>query len=136
MKININQIPWGGLELEQDIAPLVLELETDMIKFHGPVKIKAGIFRVTNVVTVDLLIDALIYSVCSRCLNDVEINLKKKTKLSYQITANEQTIDIGPDIREEIILEYPIKPLCKPECKGICPKCGRNRNEGECGCNK
>jgi uncharacterized protein len=43
-------------------------------------------------------------------------------------------IDLNPDIREEIILVYPIKPLCSIDCKGLCPKCGKNLNEGKCNC--
>ena len=45
-----------------------------------------------------------------------------------------RTIDLDQDIREEIILDYPIKPLCNPDCKGLCPKCGKNLNEGGCNC--
>ena len=45
-----------------------------------------------------------------------------------------RTIDLDQDIKEEIILDYPIKPLCNPDCKGLCPKCGKNLNEGGCSC--
>ena len=36
----------------------------------------------------------------------------------------------------DIILNYPQKYLCKDDCKGLCPECGKNLNEGDCGCNK
>lgn len=35
---------------------------------------------------------------------------------------------------EEFVLALPVKPLCKPECKGLCSMCGKNLNEGSCSC--
>ena len=61
--------------------------------------------------------------------------LEKKIKLNYQL-AGEIMLDITDDIRGEIILEYPLRLLCKQDCKGLCPRCGKNLNEGDCGCKK
>ena len=46
----------------------------------------------------------------------------------------EGTIDLKEDVREAIILAFPLKPLCRPECRGLCPHCGRNLNEEKCEC--
>ena len=43
-------------------------------------------------------------------------------------------VDLQPIIREEGILAVPIQTLCSPECKGLCPQCGQNLNEGMCEC--
>ena len=43
-------------------------------------------------------------------------------------------IDLGEVMREQFFLALPMKPLCRPECKGLCPICGANRNRQECGC--
>lgn len=43
-------------------------------------------------------------------------------------------IDLQPIIREEGILAVPIQALCSPDCKGLCPVCGQNLNEGTCTC--
>ena len=71
---------------------------------------------------------------CSRCLADFKIDYKKDIDLNYPVNNLEPTIDLDPDIREEIILDYPLKPLCRPNCKGLCLKCGKNLNEGGCTC--
>lgn len=42
--------------------------------------------------------------------------------------------DLGGLLWEEFVLAVPVKPLCRPDCKGICPVCGKNRNEDECAC--
>jgi uncharacterized protein len=42
-------------------------------------------------------------------------------------------IDLQPLMREYALLEIPINPLCRPDCKGLCTECGENRNEVDCG---
>jgi uncharacterized protein len=42
-------------------------------------------------------------------------------------------IDLQPLMREYALLEIPINPLCRPDCKGLCIECGENRNEVDCG---
>lgn len=43
-------------------------------------------------------------------------------------------IDLLPDIRDALILAIPMKHLCRPDCKGLCPACGKNWNREECAC--
>jgi uncharacterized protein len=42
-------------------------------------------------------------------------------------------IDLEPLVRETVLLELPIAPLCREDCAGLCPECGADRNEGDCG---
>ena len=134
MKIDINKIPAEGLILKEEAASLALDLETDIVKFPGPIDIKAQIIRITNAVTVDLTINASMHMNCSRCLEDFKVDFEKKLRLNYTANKLEPIIDLGPDIRQEIILDYPVRPLCSPDCKGLCPGCGENLNEGGCSC--
>ena len=46
----------------------------------------------------------------------------------------DDAIDINEIIRNQIILAVPFNPLCKEDCKGLCPQCGMNRNHGTCEC--
>ncbi|RME68679.1 MAG: DUF177 domain-containing protein, partial [Nitrospirae bacterium] len=43
-------------------------------------------------------------------------------------------LDITSIVQEQILLNLPMKPLCMPECKGLCPRCGMNLNTGTCDC--
>jgi DUF177 domain-containing protein len=43
-------------------------------------------------------------------------------------------IDLAPMVREEVLLAIPDAPLCRPDCAGLCPTCGADRNAGPCGC--
>jgi uncharacterized protein len=51
---------------------------------------------------------------------------------SYRIVDDE--LDLWPMIHDVLVLELPLAPLCDPDCKGLCPGCGKDLNEGECGC--
>ncbi len=134
MKIDIRQITSEELTLSEQFTPGVLDLETDIIKFRSPIKAKAQVTKISNAVTIFLNLEALMLSNCSRCLNEIEIGFKKSATLNYPANNSEPIIDLDPDIREEIILDYPIKPLCSQDCLGLCPKCGKNLNEGGCTC--
>ncbi|MCK4353455.1 DUF177 domain-containing protein [candidate division WOR-3 bacterium] len=91
---------------------------------------------------------------CSRCLTEFtkelveqldalflpdDINKKiKKDELSYEDIQTSfytgEEIDILPLILDTILLSIPMKPLCCENCKGLCPMCGKNLNEGPCEC--
>jgi len=150
MKININKIPLEGLTLEEEVNPSKLDLDTDIVKFREPIKITAQVLRITNALTVDLTLNFSLYMDCSCCLNGFKAEFKKNLQLNYLVSNSEssidtstslechgersRTIDLNPDIRDEIILDYPMRPLCSPVCKGLCVKCGQNLNEGKCNC--
>lgn len=134
MKINVYSILPEGSHFSERISAGELDLETDLIKIEGPVRIDAELTRITNAVTVQLSIAATLLLVCSRCLKEVEKALDKEITLSIPIEKGVTAIDLSDDIREEIILDYPVKFLCKDDCKGLCPKCGKDLNEGPCNC--
>ncbi len=46
----------------------------------------------------------------------------------------DERIDLSQMAREQILLALPMKPLCKGDCRGLCPQCGANRNVQRCGC--
>jgi len=134
VKIFINQVPPGGLLLEEEIKPAELDLETELIKYRSGLKVKAFVSRAINAIIVELDIQALLSAPCSRCLTEFRWQFNKNTRLSYTFDSSTSFIDLNPDIREEVMLDYPIKPLCGPDCKGLCVICGKNKNEGGCNC--
>src|SRR5918912_1593773 len=52
---------------------------------------------------------------------------------AFVIDAN-HTLDLGEAIRQHVLMAAPLQPLCRPDCCGLCPECGHNRNEGPCAC--
>ena len=134
MKIDVNQIPVEGLLLEEYLSPKDLELEAGDVNFPSPVRVRAQVSRITNAVSVKLEVQARLRFSCSRCLQGSEIVFDKKFGLNCPVLKSDRFIDLNPEIREEMIVDYPIKPLCREDCKGLCPKCGKNLNEGGCTC--
>lgn len=134
MKIDVYKIPPEGCAIEEALTGANLDLAADMCALRGLLHAKAFVYKITNTVTVDLTLLAKMECLCSRCLSNFDIDLKKNFKTSYPVSKNDVTIDLSQDIREEIMLDFPLKPLCRPDCKGICVKCGGNLNEGRCSC--
>jgi len=52
------------------------------------------------------------------------------------IAHDEDSIDITKFVHDALLLSIPLKPVCSEDCKGLCPVCGNNLNESECGCNR
>jgi uncharacterized protein len=51
-------------------------------------------------------------------------------------TYSARQVDLRPAVREQILLQIPSSPLCGEDCLGLCPRCGKDLNEGECGCDR
>ena len=91
---------------------------------------------------------------CARCVEPVEIPLEAEFDLIFRpvgadsdapersITAQETEIGyylkdslaLEDVLREQVLLALPVRTLCKPDCKGLCPRCGINRNSQTCSC--
>ena len=124
MKIEISKIPLEGLALTEELSPKALDLDTEIVRLSSPVSAKADLWRITNAITASLKLSAKMRTQCSRCLEEFEIDFSKEFTLNFSTDGMGNLLDLDPDIREEIMLDYPIKPLCRPDCKGICVHCG------------
>lgn len=91
---------------------------------------------------------------CSRCLADtdcpINIDFQEEyipvldpfTGVPVRLAQAADYFRIGPDfvldlaegLRQYKVMAEPLKPLCRPDCQGLCPDCGANLNEGPCGC--
>ncbi len=81
---------------------------------------------------------------CVRCLGTFSQGLKWSFSDLYAFDKSNITdsgllvpedaqIDLEPLLREYALLEFPISPVCRPDCKGLCPVCGENLNKADCG---
>ena len=52
----------------------------------------------------------------------------------YLIVNSNSSVNIDEEVADEMFLSLPLRNLCSDECKGLCPKCGCNKNEKECNC--
>jgi uncharacterized protein len=81
---------------------------------------------------------------CVRCLESFTQALKwsftdlyafdaRSLSESNLLVPEDGHIDLEPLLREYALLEFPISPVCRPDCKGLCPICGENLNLADCG---
>ena len=135
MKVYVDQIRPEGLSIEETADPKVLDLNTEIARFNDSVMIQARLERVNDVVTVSLRVNGSVSMVCCRCLEEFTVAVNKDFSVDYALEKGMRVIDLDPDIRDYIMLDYPLKPLCKQDCKGLCPICGENRNDpAKCDC--
>lgn len=89
---------------------------------------------------------------CARCLSSVPTRIAFDFDTRYDFAGNteesldesdeytsfieENSLDVDKFVYNEILIHFPMKVLCKDDCLGLCLKCGRNLNEGECGCDR
>ena len=135
MKIHINEVPPEGMDIEEELVPADLNLETEQIHHSGKIKAKAHVSKDRDILTVNCDISSTETQVCSRCLKEFDFNFSKRVDFIYKLKG-EHTIVLDDNIRDEIILDYPLRMLCKSDCKGLCPKCGKDLNQGPCTCSQ
>jgi uncharacterized protein len=78
---------------------------------------------------------------CRRCLGTAEGEVRvtvrelfeQDSDLEESYPLHGDQIDLEPLVRDAVLLELPLTPLCSEECQGLCSTCGANRNEGDCG---
>jgi len=121
-----------------------LELEGESFIFSGPVK--AGLVVVNTGPTLEIKgeVSGVLTLTCDRCLEPFEYSFDVLVEETYAHSEEGETgeavpftgdiLDITPEALKSIVLALPMKAVCREECPGLCPQCGRNLNEGRCGC--
>ncbi len=113
--------------------------------FRKPVSVDISVRNRAGLVMFDAQAKFTYSANCDRCAVFTQKDYAFKfshilvTELSYEsgddyIQAPDYKLDTVSLLRDDILLELPSKFLCKESCKGLCPKCGKNLNEGECSC--
>lgn len=113
-----------------------------------PVHVNGRFYQEAGVVQCALNVQFVFDGYCDRCAEPVHklysfpvqkvfvTHLDNGDDFEDYIVTGSAGIDLDVFIREEILLFLPSKILCREDCKGLCPKCGKNLNEGSCDCKK
>lgn len=136
---------------EDDLDLVGLKAGGELVSFDGPLHWQIDIANTGDAFLVTGTVEGTAKLSCSRCLDDVEVPVTGDIEGYYLINRESEVpddleeeefeylgedniIDIAPLIQSALLLEIPPFPLCSDECRGLCPQCGANLNEGECGC--
>ncbi len=154
MKIDVTELRRViGREAEyrftQQIEPL--ELGGDSITF-SPAEVDVKMLNSGESITGYFKVHTEAQMVCSRCLEPFSEPVDIEFSVTYQYTASLEEsepegdedvvfyegdlIDVSDDVRQQVVLALPMKPICTPDCKGMCASCGKNLNNEACDCVK
>ena len=163
MEILIEQITEEGLVFEFEKSAAAFPVLAEMVdhgecEFSAPVRTALKVQRIGDLVEIDGNIETSVRLPCSRCLQSFETHLNSQFAVTYLQRATDgiedsesqevelssadmgivyfqgEKIDRKDPIQEQVVMEYPLRGLCKPGCKGLCPKCGADLNENLCDC--
>lgn len=147
MKIDLSPMLGGDTDEISFDYPLTIEEDFYGVTFPKPVRVLGTIKNRAGYIALRAKAEAVYETVCDRCLEpivkDLTLEYEKGVALSntlenednddYLIAVDRQ-LELDEPMREAIILDFPTKHLCREDCKGLCPKCGKNLNEGPCAC--
>lgn len=136
MIIDVARLDTDGEALHGEEPSSILHLETDRdYRPDGPIRydLRAQVLYGELLVRGTLRLNVAM--VCSQCAEPftTEVTDPEFTFLQT-VTGDEESVDLTDDIREAMLLAFPNYPVCKPECRGLCPRCGVNRNRKACSC--
>ena len=122
------------------------------VSFPSPMKVKGEITNTAGYMRMTLSMSVDYRAACARCLREVcgtfELDLEKtvaprnllgdldEDKLDDYAIIEDGFLDIDEQLENQLEMEFPIRFLCREDCLGLCSKCGKDLNEGECGCSK
>ena len=140
----------GRVRVDADLPPDAEDLNALEFEFAEPVRVRMLAQRVG--VGEDVLVRGTVQSAlrqqCRRCLEPLETEVDEEISLYYEagidrVRAEQEEVyalpargdlDLGPALREQMTLALERYPVCREECRGLCPQCGANLNEVECEC--
>jgi len=139
LRLNVGFIIYQTIGFSRDfpfeIPHVRLQDDLDLTDLDGTVRVT----RTPQGLLVQVKMYASASTECVRCLTDFAYDLnvdfselyafnRRSVTDSNLILPEDGKIDLEPLLREYMLLEFPINPLCKPDCKGLCPICGENMN--------
>ncbi len=157
--IDIPKIPPEGLDLDEALDPASLRVEAESEFRLLPGGRVRGRVELADGATVHIRgpLAAAVELECGRCLERYAASLDQELDLFYlprspgqqeeqedEVALSDRDVvvgyydgerlDLGDVLREQLYLTLPLKRLCREDCRGLCPTCGKNLNTGACGC--
>lgn len=155
MKLNVSSLKeqLNG-HIHQDVN-VTLDAPPEGVAFMGPFGGTVDAYGMTDAIFVQADLRGSVRLECARCLAPVVVQVAVKFDEEFRPGTpsiagemeedeegnlfsryNGEEIDLTEPIRQQVLLELPLKPLCKHDCAGLCPICGGNKNEQACTCQR
>jgi uncharacterized protein len=162
MFIEIEELERHPIDFREELPPGVLDFgpeakQTTTLRTAGRAQLVQehhGKHRIINDIRLEGEFSTSLELMCARCLEPVVEKVGRKFDLLYRpqgtdagkeemsVTAAEAEVSyyqgegllLEDVIREQVLLAVPLKAICRDDCKGLCPHCGKNLNQEQCSC--
>ena len=155
LRLDITEIPEDKTARHWVITREAFADCSQPVPLKGPVEVEGRLSRSENTVYFSAMAHGAFELVCSRCAKSFEAPLaaaveavflpREETKDENPASEEDagevetvyyegETVDLFGPLRDQIALAEPMRPLCSEDCKGLCPRCGADWNEGKCDC--
>jgi uncharacterized protein len=164
LRVSVETLPQEGMDMTVDFPaahfPLLRQMTSEgECRFDGTVSVSARLTHREQMVAVTGSAETAAGMRCGRCLGGYEASVSASFSLLYSPRPDTDTearseivhvdgdelglyffdgdeIDLTDAVQEQILLSLPMQPLCREDCRGICPGCGADRNRETCSCGK
>jgi uncharacterized protein len=153
---SVSELELRKVQFATSFAPGQIDFLDERLRQRQPIEVRgsAELAEATAEIRVTGHIAGALEEDCDRCLEPVALPFDGNFQLSY-LPAGEDVIgdehelqsddtsvgfyegaglELADVVREQVLLWLPMHCLCQPDCQGICPDCGQNRNQVNCGC--
>ena len=158
MKLRVDDITAEGreisfLEPQQEINRTLARGTLHEYVVKAPLRVSLSYYRAGTEIFISGALDAITTAACSRCADEFELPSHRRFRYvlapkamgderDFALKAEDlefsfyhgEEIDLTPLVREQALLALAERPLCREDCRGLCPQCGANLNQGDCGC--
>jgi uncharacterized protein len=154
MRVDVRELEWGPLVLKGEVSEADLDFDASEIRVPSKIIVELRAERLAAEVRIRGRFIVEVEVPCSRCLEPVLFPIAAEFDQFYESNAEHPLqgeialqekdteigffsgdfIDVNDIVREQILLALPMKPICREDCKGLCPYCGKNRNLDSCNC--
>lgn len=121
------------------------------VSFDGELRLVGEITNRGGYMRLEATAEIPYSGLCARCLSPVSdvytmpfertvvtegtlTEEEEEDNIDEYVIVRDGFLDVDDSVREALILSFPMRLLCEEDCPGLCPKCGKPRREGDCGC--
>ena len=148
IRINVAEIKKrlvGSKTFAYELTSDELDITDTDLKVTAPIQLEGVVENAGDVILLKADVKTEIERTCGRCLKVFTEPLATQVVEKFYPAGAENIendafiyesdlLDITEPVRESLLLAVPLQSLCREDCRGLCPVCGADRNEGDCGC--
>jgi len=150
LHLSLAAVDRGDARLREQVPPDHAMWKDTGVELARPLEVDLTATDVGEGVLVRGTLATTVRQACRRCLDPVERHVREHVDLLftepqpgeeevddgevYPLPARGDDLDLTAAVREQVLLQVPEFTLCREECRGLCPSCGANLNDGACEC--